>query len=94
MSLPLVRVPGSLIKEWKSIVCLTLMSVVKLMFLSTRETLSDSLAGWTLKHIFVCTKFKQSVLLVPVDKDVTSKFCTKATVSVCYYVAQSATLLP
>ena len=61
VSLPLVRVPGSLIKEWKSIVCLTLMSVVKLMFLSTRDTLSDSLAGWTLNHIFVCRKHKQSL---------------------------------
>ena len=34
----------------------------------------------------------KSVLLVPVDKDVTSKFCTKTTVSVCYYVAQSGPL--
>ena len=61
VSLPLVRVPGSLIKEWKSIVCLTLMSVVKLMFLSTRDTLSDSLAGWTLNHVFVWRKYKQSL---------------------------------
>ena len=34
----------------------------------------------------------KSVLLVPVDKDVTSIFCAKTTVSVCYYVAQSGPL--
>ena len=51
VSLPLVRVPGSLMREWKSMVCLTLMSVVKLMFLSTRETLSDRRWGATLQQL-------------------------------------------
>ena len=56
VSLPLVSVPGSRINEWKSIVCRTLMSVVKLMFLSTSDTLSASLDGWTLKFTFVYRK--------------------------------------
>ena len=51
VSLPLVKVPGSLISEWNKMVCLTLMSVVKLMFLSTRDTLSSILLGETLKMI-------------------------------------------
>ena len=49
VSLPLVRVPGSLMREWKSIVCLTLMSVVKLMFLSTSDTRSSRRLGLTLR---------------------------------------------
>ena len=51
VSLPLVRVPGSLMREWKRIVCLTLMSVVKLMFLSTSETRSSSRLGLTLRIV-------------------------------------------
>ena len=55
VSLPLVTVPGSRIKEWKSIVCRTLISVVKFMFLSTSDTLSARRDGWTLKleHIWL-----------------------------------------
>ena len=45
LSLPLVRVPGSLMKEWNNNVCLTLMSGVKLTSCSTKATLSASLAG-------------------------------------------------
>ena len=54
VSRPLVRVPGSRIREWNRMVCRTDMSQVKLMFLSTSDTLSSSLLGDTLKYLLKC----------------------------------------
>lgn len=64
MSRPLVRVPGSRIREWNRIVCRTDMSQVKLMFLSTSDTLSSSLLGDTLKLITCRWLYKCYIMFV------------------------------